>query len=90
MRGRRLNRAGMLIDFCALKNAVSEALAQLDHRDLNEVAMLRGRAPTSENIARALHRWISARLKRAPCRVARVAVRESPDTQATYGGAADD
>ncbi|MDI6774769.1 MAG: 6-carboxytetrahydropterin synthase QueD [Verrucomicrobiota bacterium] len=84
VRGARLNRAGMLMDFCALKDAVAEALSRLDHRDLNAVALIRGIAPTSENIARALFGFLSTRLKSKNCRVTRVSARESPDTQATY------
>lgn len=84
LRGGRLNRIGMLMDFRDLKRDVRETLAALDHTDLGAVAAFRDENPTSENIARFLYRQLSARLNRPGCAVDRVTVHETPETSATY------
>jgi 6-pyruvoyltetrahydropterin/6-carboxytetrahydropterin synthase len=84
VRGRRLNRVGMLVDFQELKAAVRAVLEGIDHRDLNEVPALRGRNPSSENLARFLHGRLSAALDCREFRVHRVAVGETAETRAAY------
>ena len=50
-RSRRLNSAGMILDFTTLKSAVVE---RFDHRNLNEDAFFQAKNPTAENIAKTL------------------------------------
>jgi 6-pyruvoyltetrahydropterin/6-carboxytetrahydropterin synthase len=84
LRGEKLNAAGMLVDFCDLKQAVTAVLDRLDHRDLNAIESMKGWNPTSENIARVIYQAVSAELNGGPYRVDRVCVRETPETMATY------
>jgi len=84
LRGKRLNRAGMLVDFCDLKESVAGVLDRVDHQDLNRVSLMKGLNPTSENIARVLYKALSSAINRKDYRVVRVCVRETPETMAGY------
>ena len=48
--GESLGDGGMLVDFGLLKAALGEAVAELDHQDLNEIAYFRD-DPSAERIA---------------------------------------
>lgn len=52
-----LNRAGMVIDFKAIKNTIDE----LDHQFINDIFKQRNVSlePTAENIAMVLAKWIT-------------------------------
>lgn len=84
VRGEQLDACGLLIDFRELKQTVREALEILDHADLNAVPDLQGMNPTSEHIARYLHRRLGDRLNNERYRVWRVAVDETPESRAVY------
>jgi len=84
VRGATLNGTGILVDFRQLKAAVMEELSRLDHADLNTLDPFRDRNPTSENLARHLFTALSVRFAGPDCRVARVAVRETPGSRASY------
>jgi 6-pyruvoyltetrahydropterin/6-carboxytetrahydropterin synthase len=84
LRGARLNRTGMLLDFQKLKGAVKAVLDRVDHADLNAVRELGGVNPSSENLACFLYRRLAAGVDGARYRVHRVTVRETPETGATY------
>jgi len=84
VRGERLNRTGILMDFRKLKEAVRQAVATLDHADLNSLPAFRAANPTSENIARLLYERLAPRLTRGGRRLARVRVRETPGSAAGY------
>jgi 6-pyruvoyltetrahydropterin/6-carboxytetrahydropterin synthase len=85
VRGASLDRQGMLVDFRVMRESLREALAELDHTDLNVAGMLEGRNPTSEVIAACLFRRLSAVLNAETRRVHRVAVYETPESRATFG-----
>ncbi|MBN1675514.1 MAG: 6-carboxytetrahydropterin synthase QueD [Kiritimatiellae bacterium] len=84
LRGEYVNEIGFLTDFRGIKHATREALAALDHTDLNELPGLAGANPTSENLARHLYSVLGAALNNARCRVHRVRVSEMTDTGASY------
>lgn len=84
VRGAGLNGLGMLVDFKEVKSAVSAAVQDLDHRNLNELGAFGDRNPTSENIARWLFDRVSASLRNAAFAVSRVRVHETPDAAASY------
>jgi 6-pyruvoyltetrahydropterin/6-carboxytetrahydropterin synthase len=84
VRGGRTNATGILLDFRQLKEAVARVIEPLDHADLNAVEALGGMNPTSENIARFLFGKLAATLDCADYRVARVSVRETPGSRASY------
>jgi 6-pyruvoyltetrahydropterin/6-carboxytetrahydropterin synthase len=53
-----LDELGMVIDFAEAKRILKQVVQQLDYRDLNEVAVLRGKNPTTEVVAE----WIFQRV----------------------------
>jgi len=86
--GRKVDRAGMLVDFLDLKAAVDEEVGRLHYCFLNEnVAEFRagqgGLSPSAENIARVLFSRIKKRLPKNVS-LARVEVFESPGCSAAY------
>jgi 6-pyruvoyltetrahydropterin/6-carboxytetrahydropterin synthase len=84
IRGERLDRDGFLVDFRKIKADLRESLKDFDHRDLNALPAFSKENPTSENLARHLHRVLSRRIRIGGCRVSRVLVSEAPGTRATY------
>ncbi len=79
-----LDERGFAVDFGELKAHLEEICARLDHRDLNQVEGLGGMAPTAENLARHIYRELSRRIGGTRVRVARVEVRETPESGAVY------
>ena len=84
VRGRKLNKTGILVDFQTIKETVRGVLGELDHSDLNTRQAFRKQNPTSENIARFLHKKLSKRLNSRDCKVSCVAVCETPESRARY------
>ena len=81
--GRRLDEAGMLVDFTLLKRWLREELETMDHQFLNEIPPFDAVNPTSENIARLLAERLAPRLPEGVA-VAYVRVWESARASATY------
>jgi 6-pyruvoyltetrahydropterin/6-carboxytetrahydropterin synthase len=65
----RLDHVGMGVDFKDLKDATRAELADLDHRNLNDVAPFDAINPTAENIAAFLYRRMSQRLNSETVRI---------------------
>lgn len=84
IRGDSLDELGMLVDFREVKRAVGSALAELDHKDLNEVSIFANKNPTSENIAAYLFDKLSGAFDSDRCEVQRITVHETPQTGASY------
>lgn len=84
--GAELDPTGILVDFRTLRAAVSHAVDELDHQDLNTLAALQAGNPTSENVARYLYDSLSAAVNTERVRVARISVSETPESRATYTG----
>jgi 6-pyruvoyltetrahydropterin/6-carboxytetrahydropterin synthase len=84
IRGERLNRTGILLDFRVLKRMVKGLLDGLDHTDLNKHRAFKKANPTSEAIAKFLFECLSKKLTGTGCNVSRVVVRETPETSASY------
>lgn len=82
--GHHLNDAGVLIDFGELKDHVSQIMATVDHKFLNELEFLSGGNPSSENIAGYIASEVQARIGKGPITVSRVTVWESENACATY------
>lgn len=82
--GNETNDLGMLLDFSLVKAKTLEIMKELDHRDLNELAVFKEQNPTSENIARHLFDRLGQELNSPRYRVIRVEVGETPATTATY------
>ncbi len=84
VKGERLGKDGLLIDFRVIKNATKEVLEGLDHTFLNEFAPFSEQNPSSENIARYIFDSLNHRLKNDRVRVSRVSAWESDTACATY------
>ena len=75
-----LDKDGMAVDFRIAKEQLKGILEGLDHAYLNELKILKGMNPTSENIAR----FIFNEIKKKNKHVASVAVWENESSCATY------
>jgi 6-pyruvoyltetrahydropterin/6-carboxytetrahydropterin synthase len=82
--GQRLNDAGVLVDFGALKACLKNIMAELDHKFLNELDCFISGNPSSENIAVYIADSLAALLAVENVRVSRVSVWESDNSCATY------
>lgn len=80
----RLDGLGMGVDFKAVSAAVAEAVAGLDHVNLNDLPAFTGQNPTAENLARRLYRFLSERLNSPGTRISKVKVAEGPGASASY------
>jgi 6-pyruvoyltetrahydropterin/6-carboxytetrahydropterin synthase len=82
LRTERLDEEGMGFDFVAVKGALLELAALLDHRDVNTVPPFDRLSPTTERIAAWFYDGLAARLPGAP--LVSVTIWEGPDCSATY------
>ena len=83
-----LDDLGMGMDFRHIKALVKQALAELDHAFLNDLAPFSAMNPTAENIARHLYGELNRLLAEAApgkaLRVSRVHIAETPGAGVTY------
>jgi 6-pyruvoyltetrahydropterin/6-carboxytetrahydropterin synthase len=88
LRGPRLDEAGMLYDFTALKKSLRQLLESLDHKVLNEVLPFDSLPPTAENIAffigGEIQRGLSSQPGAAIASLSYVKVWETETSSATY------
>ncbi len=82
--GEQLNEEGMLVDFAVLKEHVRTALAELDHKYINEIPFFKEKASSSEYIALYLHDRLRRLLKEKGASVKEVRVWESEKVYAAY------
>ncbi len=54
-----VNQVGLAIDFHDVKKALGDVLEKFDHQNLNELAEFGQDNPSSENVARLIHGWLS-------------------------------
>jgi 6-pyruvoyltetrahydropterin/6-carboxytetrahydropterin synthase len=78
-----LDEQGMAMDFRAIKEALHDILAGMDHKFLNEIPPFDVQNPSSENIARYIFREMEGKIP-APARLCRVTVWESDDARASF------
>lgn len=78
----RLDGEGMAYDFVAVRRALLEIAAALDHGDVNTVPPFDFLSPTTERIAAWFHERLGERLPDAP--LVEVTVWEGPFCSATY------
>jgi len=84
VRGKKLDKTGLLIDFRCVKECLRDVLGTVDHSDINTLDAFKKQNPTSENIAMFLFKELRTKLDSRNCRVHRVCVRETPETRACY------
>ena len=84
LKGRRLDKGGVLMDFGEIKAHVADIMELLDHRYLNELVHFTDNQPSSENIAFFIAGELRKRIDQPGIQVSRVAAWESDDACATY------
>ena len=84
IRGTKLDRLGILVDFREVKKCVNQAIAELDHAYLNKLPAFSAMNPTSENIARYLFDRLCKKINGNRYAIARVTVAETPGNKVTY------
>ena len=82
--GDKLDEAGLLQDFGAVKARTRELLEEIDHKYLNELPAFSQQNPSSENLARYLFQRLAAVLDRDGVKVNRGSVWESDASCASY------
>lgn len=83
VRGKDLDKAGMIGDFKHLKKALKAVVDQFDHKSLNEVPPFDEKSPSTENLAKHFYNQIKEKLPQEVT-LSRVTVWESEDASATY------
>ncbi|MBF0215590.1 MAG: 6-carboxytetrahydropterin synthase QueD [Candidatus Omnitrophica bacterium] len=79
---KKLDRAGMVMDFHDLKSELGKVLDELDHKYLNELEYFKSVNPTSENIAKYIHDRV---IKSFPdMEIVKATVWETESSSATY------
>lgn len=84
LRGAKINRLGMLVDFKQVKEALQVVLEKLDHQNLNALPIFKETNPTAENIAKFIFDKLAPEFKSSHCCLDRVRVSETPGTAAYY------
>lgn len=81
-----LGAQGMAVDFRDVERTAREAVEDFEHRDLNQLEVFAGAAPTAEHVARIVSERAHARLARvAPAaQVEEVEVWETPTYRVVY------
>ena len=84
VKGERLDKDGLLIDFKLIKDAANRIIERLDHKFLNELESFQEINPSSENIARYIYEALEEELSQENVTVSRVMAWESDSACATY------
>ena len=85
VRGEKLDKLGMLIDFKILKAELNKVLDELDHRFLNDLETFAEENPTAENIARKIFKQLAAsEIFSGATKLYAVKVFETPNSCVTY------
>lgn len=74
----------ILLDFSILKRELREALAELDHKHLNDIPPFDRINPSSENVARHLFQRLAPRVAAHGARLVEVEVGEKEGQSAAY------
>ena len=85
--GEELDKAGLLLDFKDVKEAIRRVVEYLDHQMMNDLEPFQTVNPSAENLARYFYEETSARLKAATqgrVNVKAVKVWETETTTASY------
>jgi 6-pyruvoyltetrahydropterin/6-carboxytetrahydropterin synthase len=88
VRGDKLDRAGMLVDFKDLKAATRRVVDYLDHRNINELPPFDEELnPSAENLAEYFLREVGREINSERAQVYKVRVWETDTCAATYQAA---
>ena len=83
VKGEKLDKTGLLIDFKKLKKILNQTLETLDHQLLNQIPEFKKNNPSSENIAKYIFNKISPKLPENVT-LYQVSVFESDTASASY------
>ena len=79
-----LDKIGMVMDFGEIKKVTNLVLADLDHKNLNEVFPFTEKNPTAENISSWIFSQLSKKLNSDNIRVSAVRVWETETSCASF------
>ena len=80
IRGSKLDKSNLLIDFKILKKELNNVLDMLDHKDINTLEEFKGISPSSEMISKFIY---SKMKEKIPC-ISKVSVWETEHACASY------
>jgi 6-pyruvoyltetrahydropterin/6-carboxytetrahydropterin synthase len=83
VRGKKLDKIGMLMDFKILKNSLKKILDKLDHCLLNDLKIFKNNNPSAELISQYVYEELQKQLPKG-INVSKVSVWESERSQAIY------
>ena len=84
VKGKKLDKAGMLIDFKILKKLLKEVLNNLDHKYINELNEFKGLSPSSEHISKFIFEKMKEKLGDSNAELFEVRCWESINSCAIY------
>lgn len=79
-----LDEIGMALDYGIIKSILKEILDLLDHEYLNDLTLLDGQNPTSENLARLIFERMKKGLKPYSATIKEVELYESERSSVVY------
>jgi 6-pyruvoyltetrahydropterin/6-carboxytetrahydropterin synthase len=80
----KLDESGCVIDFAEVDVALGMVLTGISDRNINETALFSDLNPSTENIAKYIHRSLSSMIGNETRRIARVNLWENSNHSATY------
>ncbi len=80
-----LDSLGMVIDFAELKTMTNDVIAELDHKNLNDLEYFKKHNPSSENITQYIFNKLKGKILEKNCRLEEVRVWETENSCALYG-----
>jgi len=86
IKGEKLGKDGLLIDFGMMKEATDKVLESLDHKFLNDLEYFKEINPSSENISRYIYEALGKEMNNEDVTISRVTAWESESACATYMG----
>ena len=84
VKGEKLDKAGMLIDFKILKKYLKEVLDNVDHKYINELDEFKNLSPSSEYIAKFIFEKMKEKLGDSDAEIFEVRCWESINSCAIY------
>lgn len=79
VKGDKLDKSNILIDYKVIKSELKEVLEYLDHKDINELPEFKNVSPSSEILAKYIYDKLKEKLP-----VSKISVWETPTSCATY------
>lgn len=86
VKGERLDRIGILVDFHEIKKILKSIIGELDHKNLNDIPPFNETNPTSENIAKYIYEKFTDALGKnnENVKLESITVWESETSKCTY------